>query len=573
MSEYPRYYDNLGVARRAPDTVIRAAYKALIQQYHPDKFQGSEQEALRLTKLIRQAYEILIDPIKRAEYDQLIAEQEAATKKKIWGTEFDETPEDTVHQYHQKQDNDTTHEPPPPRSSTPGSANSNYRHVQLAKAWARFFARIFDVWCEILITGFFLAVFLGGLSTNFIEWFNQPSADYFFNILCLPIALLLDASLYYLFGNTPGKALLGLKVITLSGEPLKFKEYLHRNFLLWKSGFAFGIPLFNLYTMEKQFRRIKKGQQASYDEFTGHQVCKQPTTWIRKTLCVFTFTLLFIVQSVINSVDRLTRHEAKYESSSKISTTRPKFNDLSLTKQAQEEQQIILQHNIKINSNCRESISTAITYWNGFDWVTIGWWILQPYTQTDTGLKTKLKEIYIYGESANYVWRGKAGSGISRLVVKNSFTSSSTNPITANDATMVLFSSETITEKIDSQVPYFELTLTCQSEIDAHFEKIKAAYPDYEKVTSGRQFSAWIESQPQETKSRFEKIRESGTADEVIALLNAYEHYVINSVNKTKKHNSGSDNPKLQRQQNNCLYKPIMSDADYANCGLSPPKN
>ena len=80
MSKFCTHYDNLKITRNAPDAVIRAAYKALVQQCHPDKFQGSEQEALRLTKIINQSYDVLINPNKRAEHDQWISRFEYKAK-------------------------------------------------------------------------------------------------------------------------------------------------------------------------------------------------------------------------------------------------------------------------------------------------------------------------------------------------------------------------------------------------------------------------------------------------------------------------------------------------------------
>ena len=89
MSEFRTHYDNLKIARHnASDTVIRAAYKALIQKYHPDKFDGSVQDALRITKIINHSYEILILPEKRAKHDLWINEQEAKFKKKNGNIEF-----------------------------------------------------------------------------------------------------------------------------------------------------------------------------------------------------------------------------------------------------------------------------------------------------------------------------------------------------------------------------------------------------------------------------------------------------------------------------------------------------
>ncbi|TPV56844.1 hypothetical protein FJ444_13880 [Aestuariibacter sp. GS-14] len=59
------YYQTLGVARTAEDFVIKAAYKALMKAYHPDKNKGFEEKV----KQINVAYETLSNPSKRAEYD------------------------------------------------------------------------------------------------------------------------------------------------------------------------------------------------------------------------------------------------------------------------------------------------------------------------------------------------------------------------------------------------------------------------------------------------------------------------------------------------------------------------
>lgn len=62
------HYDNLKVARRAPPEVIRAAYKALSQRYHPDR--NDSPDAPRIMRLINEAYAILGDPDRRKAYDR-----------------------------------------------------------------------------------------------------------------------------------------------------------------------------------------------------------------------------------------------------------------------------------------------------------------------------------------------------------------------------------------------------------------------------------------------------------------------------------------------------------------------
>lgn len=66
------YYDVLGVSPSADDFVIKAAYKALAQRYHPDKFHGNVKDAADAEVKMRQlneAYQVLSDPAKRRDYD------------------------------------------------------------------------------------------------------------------------------------------------------------------------------------------------------------------------------------------------------------------------------------------------------------------------------------------------------------------------------------------------------------------------------------------------------------------------------------------------------------------------
>ena len=127
----------------------------------------------------------------------------------------------------------------------------------------RLLARLFDLWWEVTVFGTLLVMILGNFSEKFVELYREPDSWLTFNIFLLPIILTIDAFLYRTFGNTPGKSMLGVKVKTIDGEPLVLNEYLRRNSLVWKSGLAYGIPIFNLYAIGKQSLRIIKGQQTT----------------------------------------------------------------------------------------------------------------------------------------------------------------------------------------------------------------------------------------------------------------------------------------------------------------------
>lgn len=89
MRQVRTHYDNLKVPRDATPTVIRAAYRRLSMQHHPDRNPG-DTEAARVMALINVAYRVLSDPDKRAAHDHWIARQEAVAEP--WQTPAGNTP-------------------------------------------------------------------------------------------------------------------------------------------------------------------------------------------------------------------------------------------------------------------------------------------------------------------------------------------------------------------------------------------------------------------------------------------------------------------------------------------------
>src|SRR5438477_302866 len=63
------YYEVLGVARGAPEDEIKRAYRKLAVKFHPDK-NPDDPHAEEKFKELGEAYDVLIDPDKRAAYDR-----------------------------------------------------------------------------------------------------------------------------------------------------------------------------------------------------------------------------------------------------------------------------------------------------------------------------------------------------------------------------------------------------------------------------------------------------------------------------------------------------------------------
>jgi curved DNA-binding protein CbpA len=67
MADKRDYYEVLGVPKDADDAALKKAYRQLAKKYHPDANPG--EEAAEKFKEASEAYSVLSDPQKRAQYD------------------------------------------------------------------------------------------------------------------------------------------------------------------------------------------------------------------------------------------------------------------------------------------------------------------------------------------------------------------------------------------------------------------------------------------------------------------------------------------------------------------------
>jgi len=75
------FYETLGLIPSADDVVIKAAFKALAQKYHPDKYKGDVKHALRLMVDFNEAYSHLKTKALRQAYDARLSEHGAKHQK------------------------------------------------------------------------------------------------------------------------------------------------------------------------------------------------------------------------------------------------------------------------------------------------------------------------------------------------------------------------------------------------------------------------------------------------------------------------------------------------------------
>ena len=82
--EYKDYYAVLGVPRTASQAEIKKAFRKLARQHHPDRKPG-DIAAERRFKEVNEANEVLGDPTKRKQYDELGANWEAISRARAAG--------------------------------------------------------------------------------------------------------------------------------------------------------------------------------------------------------------------------------------------------------------------------------------------------------------------------------------------------------------------------------------------------------------------------------------------------------------------------------------------------------
>jgi curved DNA-binding protein len=82
--EYKDYYAALGLPRTASQAEVKKAFRKLARQHHPDAKPG-DTAAERRFKEINEANEVLRDPAKRKQYDELGANWEAVSRARASG--------------------------------------------------------------------------------------------------------------------------------------------------------------------------------------------------------------------------------------------------------------------------------------------------------------------------------------------------------------------------------------------------------------------------------------------------------------------------------------------------------
>ena len=79
--EFKDYYKILSVAENSTDTEIKKSYRKLALEHHPDHNKNDPNSEEKF-KQITESYGVLIDPLKRKEYDRFRADHLAGPNQR-----------------------------------------------------------------------------------------------------------------------------------------------------------------------------------------------------------------------------------------------------------------------------------------------------------------------------------------------------------------------------------------------------------------------------------------------------------------------------------------------------------
>lgn len=201
-----------------------------------------------------------------------------------------------------KEQNSASTSPPTPEVGARQSRPQRPEETVRASAWKRFAARSIDLMWEAPAVGA-LVGYLGASDAAFTQWVQNTDAMVL-SILLMPLVLLFDALVAGLFFNTPGKTLLGLRVVDERQLALDPSTYLRRNMRLWISGLACGVPLLNLFAMAYQGEKVWREGTATYDRKDGFHVLAKPIGIVQSLVIVFVAITLLSLNAVIASAFR-----------------------------------------------------------------------------------------------------------------------------------------------------------------------------------------------------------------------------------------------------------------------------
>jgi uncharacterized RDD family membrane protein YckC len=175
-----------------------------------------------------------------------------------------------------------------------GDANVDDAPVIITHPWHRYFARGIDTIVVSYTIAFLMLPLV--MATGFI---NLDANFLILAFFILFLSLFIEAGFISLFGTTIGKFAFGIKVLTLEGKKLTYKQSLQRSFGVWVKGLGLGIPIVSLFTQISAYEKISELGSASWDQKGGFVVHYKGIGKLRAAFFIVLYFAIYFATSWI----------------------------------------------------------------------------------------------------------------------------------------------------------------------------------------------------------------------------------------------------------------------------------
>jgi uncharacterized RDD family membrane protein YckC len=154
------------------------------------------------------------------------------------------------------------------------------------RPWLRYWARMLDILLFSLFGGTVaVAIYPELISLD----------DLLFGMLLIFAWVFVEALCLSIWGNTPGKAMFGIRLVRSDGRRISYGKALERSFGVWGAGLCLGIPLLAAITMITSYMRLVKQGVTRWDETTEFNVIHGEVGFLRTFFGIGLVLILLII--------------------------------------------------------------------------------------------------------------------------------------------------------------------------------------------------------------------------------------------------------------------------------------
>ncbi len=117
-----------------------------------------------------------------------------------------------------------------------------------------------------VLIGFVLGALVPVSAERLFSSFEGRFGLLFSTLFSVPLAFIWCGVFVALSGGTPGKWLMGVRILDQAGRPPGLLIALEREAIVWIVGLGFGIPLVSMATMLASFGRLESSKTTWWDE-------------------------------------------------------------------------------------------------------------------------------------------------------------------------------------------------------------------------------------------------------------------------------------------------------------------